>query len=416
MDSDPTDRVSTAPSVSEDSYAWTPVPRILVTAEQARAAGLPEVDIALEVAGIRHHELTLLLKQGVYVRLIDNAPGGGGWGFELRAARSDECGVDGLSRAAKAVAGERALTFERFWVAGASREYAWCRSDFSVPPGRDITQWLQIVRVDAGAATLYATLSSDNGIDRLDWLRVREPGWMPAPIGRVVARQFQLTGALTPLANDPQCGVFTARRIGGDADYLVTLKPRGAPPYPTFEATKSWNVESGMLPFELSCPDGDCEALVERAPTVEALRGRRHPRDTARAFGGLRRIVARAHQRGEAFGFLRPELAFGSPTECVTVRPELFAGPSVELFSESFAAPEVLAGGPPTPSADVYSMCAIVARWLTDRPVDRQRLRDRWPTSGFSGVLLNGLSERPEERLGLDDLAHEVETFAKLEG
>ncbi len=78
------------------------------------------------------------------------------------------------------------------WIAGASREYALFRTDFTVPPGRSFTRWVQIVRIDVGAATLYAILTSDNGIETLDRLRVGEPGWIPAPLGRIVGRQRRL--------------------------------------------------------------------------------------------------------------------------------------------------------------------------------------------------------------------------------
>ncbi len=104
MDHDPTDRVVMAPPISEDRYAWSPLSRVVITAEQADVAGLPAVDIALAITS--HDEVRVLHEQGIYLQSIDNPPGGGGRDLLLRAARSDERGTDGLARAAKAIAGD----------------------------------------------------------------------------------------------------------------------------------------------------------------------------------------------------------------------------------------------------------------------------------------------------------------------
>jgi hypothetical protein len=421
MDPDPTDRVATAPPVSDDADAWSSASRVVITAEQACASGLPEVDIAMEEG---REDIVALPEEGMYLRY--DAPLGMGRSFRLRAARPDERGADGLARAMKAAVGERPVTFATHWICGASREYAWVSTESYVPHHGQVTTWFQVVRIDVGAATLYAELSSTNGIELFRELRVLEPGRIPSPIGRVIGRRFQLTGRVTPAnPDDATTGVFRARLVGEDPRgvsrrvlprYLVTLKPRGAAPHPAYAQVQSWDEAIGMLRLAVFGNDGDHEVLVEQVPADAEFPVQRtlRPAEAAHTFHGLHRIVAHAHQLGEAFGYLRPELAFGSPVACVTTRPELFAGPSVELFHESFCAPEVVAGERPTPSADVYSLCAILAHWLTGR-VAPKRLAGLWPTSGFSGVLLNGLSESPQERLGLAALAREVERFGAVE-
>jgi len=87
------------------------------------------------------------------------------------------------------------------------------------------------------------------------------------------------------------------------------------------------------------------------------------------------RIVALAHAGGHVLGGLRPELVYGYREKTVTgiaPRCEPFLATAARrdgvapCFDQFFMAPEILSqpDATPTPAADVFSICAMLALWL----------------------------------------------------
>ncbi|HEU5059808.1 MAG TPA: hypothetical protein VFU21_24925 [Kofleriaceae bacterium] len=162
---------------------------------------------------------------------------------------------------------------------------------------------------------------------------------------------------------------------------LVTVTSRQELPLDEIERRLGFRFE-GVAALRHVGPLGDdSAALVEEEPAGRASSELALPLPPARAVELAAEVAAaleRVHADRRVLRFLRPELIYveerdGAPHLAgIAPRAELFAiGASPvygaqPLFDQLFAAPEVLAGHKTvSPAADVFSLCAVLALWLT---------------------------------------------------
>jgi hypothetical protein len=182
--------------------------------------------------------------------------------------------------------------------------------------------------------------------------------------------------------------------------------------------------------------DGEHTGMVEAEPSgvpVSTLRSPLAPVQAVRWALALARIAAEAHARGHVLVGLRPELVYvdGDAFTGVAPRCEPFLATSerrdygvAPCFDQFFMAPEVLShpDEPPSPAADVFSLSAILALWLTgEHPFEGEGMLQAMAISAgqrraleialrFRPVLENGLAPR-EARMTLDQL---IDTLVEL--
>jgi hypothetical protein len=140
----------------------------------------------------------------------------------------------------------------------------------------------------------------------------------------------------------------------------------------------------------------------------------------------LARIAADAHAAGHALVGIRPEVVYvdGDRVRGIAPRCEPFLATSerpehgvAPCFDQFFLAPEVLAqpDRPASPAADVFSICAMLALWLTgEHPFEGEGMLQAMAISAgtrravavapqFRPVLDNGLVPR-DDRMSVGQL------------
>jgi len=139
---------------------------------------------------------------------------------------------------------------------------------------------------------------------------------------------------------------------------------------------------------------------------------------------GVANIVAAAHARGFVLGGLRPQLIYVDGDHVIAIAPrcEPFLATAqprgygvAPCFDDCYVAPEVLASEPATPASDVFSLCAVLARWATgEHPFDgvgatqivsiATGRRRAWRGDRLLGLILDGGLAAVEDRTSLADL------------
>lgn len=136
-------------------------------------------------------------------------------------------------------------------------------------------------------------------------------------------------------------------------------------------------------------------AVAAAARTVAALHAR------GRAHGDLRPGTLRARSDGAA-ALATPAAPLDAPA-CLRARLAAGAAP----IDVAYVAPEVVAGAPATPAADVYSLAALAFHALAGRPPLGQVEPPPAPpdASALPALVLRALSARPDERPTAEALA-----------
>ena len=202
---------------------------------------------------------------------------------------------------------------------------------------------------------------------------------------------------------------------------LITVTSAQVRPLPEVEAALAFPVEGvaallhvgALAPASVSGTTYD--GLVEEEPEGTPMSERTGPIpvDAARALVlQVGDVLARVHQAGGALGALEPELVYARPTPggglALTAlaprsvafaagarRPDYIVGP---MFRASHEAPEKSLGEPARPAADVFSLCALAARWVSGAfPAPRP-----WTGPGaWEEALAGGLEREPARRWSL---------------
>jgi serine/threonine protein kinase len=253
------------------------------------------------------------------------------------------------------------------------------------------------------------------------------------PIGESLAGGGVITDAIR---GDDARGMFHAvdaakRRL------LVTVTSRQKRPLDLLEEELGYQVD-GVARLRDITPLGDSHAsMVEEEPPGRPSTDHDLPLapDTAVALAGeLAAVLERAHGEGLVLIGVRPELVYleerGGVLHVAGLAPraDLFvSGASAvygakPLFDQLFAAPEVLTMQKSvSPAADVFSLCAVLAVWLTgEHPFEGETQtaqlgsivggRGR-PWSGPAALgmaLARGLERTPRARPSLPELFAEL--------
>jgi hypothetical protein len=193
----------------------------------------------------------------------------------------------------------------------------------------------------------------------------------------------------------------------------------------------------------VSGPDGEFDAMVEDEPAGRPTSELALPLDPAAAVRLALEVAAvlqRAHAAGHVLRHVRPELVYADARDglrltgvapradgfLIGVTAPCYGVPA--LFPSIFAAPEVMAmREAPTPAADVFSLCALLAVWLTgEHPFAGDTLMDQmgammrnhgrpWRGPMKLGMALGpGLDPDPASRPPLARLMRSLEAAALL--
>lgn len=271
------------------------------------------------------------------------------------------------------------------------------------------------------------------------WLamrRVREQTAEPEefPVGAALADGSLIVEAIR---GDEVRGMYRAIDPRGDR-LLVTVTSRQKRPHAEVARALALAPVAGLAPLRQVAPlDDEHDALAEEEPAgrpASELALPLWPGDAVELAAQVAAVLERAHATGVVLGFLRPELIYVEEAEGrprltgIAPRADLFViGASAvygarPLFDHLFAAPEVLAMQKTiTPAADVFSLCAALAVWLTgehpfegDTPTAQLGAiasgRGRvWRGPAALGMVLGrGLEKSPAARPALAALVREL--------
>jgi hypothetical protein len=306
-----------------------------------------------------------------------------------------------------------------------------------------LTAWLASLRApvrvaqDLDAAIQF--LLQARGI----WLsmrRIRDQAAEPDefPVGAALADGSVIVEAIR---GDDVRGMYRAVDPRGRR-LLVTVTSRQKQPHAQVERELRLPAVDGIAPLRSLGPiDDEHDAMAEEEPAgrpSSELALPLWPGDAVELSAQVAAVLERVHAAGAVLRFLRPELVYleqadGRPRLTgIAPRADLFvigASPvygAKPLFEDLFAAPEVLAMRKGvTAAADVFSLCAALAVWLTgEHPFEgetgtaqlgaivngRGRVW-RGPTA-LGMVLGRGLEKSPDARPTLPALVRELRAAA----
>jgi serine/threonine protein kinase len=222
----------------------------------------------------------------------------------------------------------------------------------------------------------------------------------------------------------------------------VTVTSRQKQPHAQVERELRLPAVEGIAPLRSVGPiDDEHDAMAEEEPAgrpASELPLPLWPGDAVELAAQVAAVLERVHAAGAVLRFLRPELVYleladGRPhLTGIAPRADLFViGASAAygaqpLFHHLFAAPEVLAMHKGiTPAADVFSLCAALAVWLTgEHPFEGETVtaqlgaiaggRGRpWRGPAELGmVLAAGLERAPRARPSLPALVRDLRAAA----
>jgi hypothetical protein len=265
------------------------------------------------------------------------------------------------------------------------------------------------------------------------------------PLGQTLAnRRYSI---VEHLHGSPDRGMYRARERGSGNHVLVTLGPPQQIDSDTLR-TRLALAASGIAPLVHigrleSLTEARFEGMVEAEPAgkpaSDVLALPVDPGLAVRIALAITKPLAAAHATAAVVRGLRPELVYleGDPSAPVlagiaprceafltTAEPRGYGVPP--CFDHFYQAPEVLARpfDAPSPRADVFSLCAVLAHWVSGEPpfqgegamqaiaiATGQRRRWRGPAA-LGAILDAGLHPLPEQRTSLSEL---VTSLARLE-
>ncbi len=128
-------------------------------------------------------------------------------------------------------------------------------------------------------------------------------------------------------------------------------------------------------------PDGDAETRLPRRASAATA---------ARIGGSIARALSALHEEGFAHGHLRPERVSLAGKDGALKVLDFIVPPERALVTANarYVAPEIVAGGPPSPEADVYALGVILWELLSARALTASESR--------IGVLLGTLFDQPD--------------------
>jgi hypothetical protein len=419
---------------------------LVLDADQFRDAGLPPVHIQLDLAGVFMSRVPLASTPEFYLKL-HGAPGDD-VGFVMWPAAADELGDDGIARSARRMrmlAADASVIAERVDVAGMTcdaivwtklyslHRHAICVARIPYRPGGAVMAMFTAGLGKDQTPSAAAVVSRDRLRQLARSLRVTRA---KAP---VVERTF--ANGEYHLGEALHHGLCRARRAdGGPGRFLATITSKQKPSYEALY--RALHVPVGGVatirwigPLETLAED---DVLVEDeppgVPTTEAD-GRPHNLESAiRLAIAVADVVRQIHLNGVVCGYLRPQLIYAEVHAVLhlrglTWRPEVFrltATPAshivLPMFEDLYIAPELLRGTPLTPAADVFSLCAIVIRWISGVPpfignsfMDQAasvftNRRAPWSAPAWLvEVIEAGLEPEATKRPSLDELANRLQ-------
>ncbi len=210
----------------------------------------------------------------------------------------------------------------------------------------------------------------------------------PAPVDEFPVGAQLAGGAYTItewLRGQPERGMGRATMRGGAGRCLVTMGTKQRRP-PGDRMRELALAVDGVARLRHIGPasghEDEFDAMVEDEPAGRPTAELALPLEPAAAVRLALEVAAvlqRAHAAGLVLRHLRPELIYAEARDgqlhLTGIAPradEFLAGVSAPcygvpaLFPSIFAAPEVMAmREPPTPAADVFSLCATLGMWLT---------------------------------------------------
>lgn len=315
--------------------------------------------------------------------------------------------------------------------------------DLATETSPALTAWLDALRAPVREAgdldQAIRFLMQARGI----WLaarRIRDQRAEPDegfPVGAALPDGSLIVEAIR---GDDVRGMYRAVDPRGDR-LLVTVTSKQKVPHAQLERDLSLPVEGIARLRQVGSLGPEHDALVEEEPhgrpsTDLALP--LWPGDAVALAGELAAVLERAHAAGVVLGFLRPELVYlwdadGRPRlGGIAPRADRFvitasaAYGAKPLFDHLFTAPEVLAMQKKiTPAADVFSLCAALAVWLTgehpfegDSPTAQMgaiaggRGRPWRGPAGLGMALARGLERDPRARPALAELMRDLRSAA----
>lgn len=213
------------------------------------------------------------------------------------------------------------------------------------------------------------------------------PKMTPFPLGLTLDQgRYRITA---PLYGQPDRGVYFGQTLlkSTATPVLITLAFQQSVAYA--ELTRDLTLAVPRIApllfigeLHQSAIDAPMDAMVEALPWgVPSQHLLSPPVDPAMVVGlgsAIASLIQAAHAQGDVVLGLRPEAIYLQPTANgyeltgVVSRSERFlmtaqrpCSGTLPCFEDCYLAPEVLLGYPPTPAADVFSLCAVLLYWLT---------------------------------------------------
>jgi hypothetical protein len=180
------------------------------------------------------------------------------------------------------------------------------------------------------------------------------------------------------IAGDRHGGIFGGTGPGG-RPVLVTIGGRQSLPHDQLFEALTLEAE-GVTPLLRLETMGSSDILVEAEPDGAPLGASAVPMASDAAVRLVRDLAAvawRLHDQGRALGVLHPDQIYVDEGRLrgVAPRARLFLATAtvgdvrrMPLSRFLYQAPEVLAGAPPAPPADVFSLAAILAHLASGEP------------------------------------------------
>ncbi len=238
----------------------------------------------------------------------------------------------------------------------------------------------------------------------------------------------------------PERGLYAVQELARPERHWVTVGPAQRLPEAELRRRLTWNIP-GIAPLTYIGPiegeENGYDGLVEQLPDGDRT-DEQPPKggdaiEIAIAIGEVLRAV---QSYGWVLAGLRPETVFvlREATHCrfsgMAPRCQLFWMTSREpreaappAFDRLYIAPELMGSQEPTAAADVFSLCATLAEWISGYPFEGEHFMARLMSllqgrrSGWHGppelapLIDRALAVEPARRPSLDEVLAELESF-----
>lgn len=296
----------------------------------------------------------------------------------------------------------------------------------------------RIMRYGVSTDAVYVT-----GDDLRQLLKAATPLWagrvgapselLPFPIGATAGHgRYRIEQTLL---GSPGWGIYRARDTE-NVDRLLSLAFPHTISYAEMGAELRLPIQ-GIAPLRHLGPL-DCsyygqafDVLVEDLPDgVPSTSVTLDSASLPRVALALARVLEQAHAKGLLLGELQPELIYVSQDNTglrlsgIAPRsPRFFATMKAHhgaraAFADSYVAPEVDLGAAPSAKSDVFSLCAVIFKWVSgehpfigsSQAAAQPRRRPFSESTAFGKVIDRGLDTNPDRRASLAEVIAALET------